>query len=601
MPFAFCLPAHAGTLRTLDGKTYEGELKLEQDGKISIIPTHGPKPPAPIDLADVLYAGFRNPEPPRIIAGPAATRTENGQLPTPWRASDVGELQTKGSARYREPIFSVKSAGATVGGTHDAFCFVHQSAGGEGDADLVARVRDTENQQVAAGLMIRSSVEPDAACVSLFYFGDDVRLLKRARSGQAMDGGPVGGHVNLPIWMRLTRHANTVTAYLSRDGKDWEQVGNESVAALDANALAGLAVCGREGRPSGAHFDNVRRISIAPATHAAAHENGSISATPVAPASLKPGLMLRSGTLLAGAQIERADDGGGAAAAAVRFARGGRTQTLPLANVARIIFRELSPDAVARLPEKRTGVLLKEGDFVEGEFKGLGGGRVQLSSVLFGLARFDVRDKAAAVLINDLEPGARPQTVLRTTDGSIYVAKAISFDKDRLLIDDDAIATPLAINRWDVVEISAGAGRLEPLAAIKPAKVESIDARDERECLFIGSTGTGLPPALAGVPCERAITLTAGASATWDLSGRYRTLTFKCGVPTGVLPTAPVRFVVLADGKELFKSSTRSSLSDPLAGSLSIKGVRLLTLRTESTVPDPIPIPGVWGDVSLVK
>jgi hypothetical protein len=68
-----------------------------------------------------------------------------------------------------------------------------------------------------------------------------------------------------------------------------------------------------------------------------------------------------------------------------------------------------------------------------------------------------------------------------------------------------------------------------------------------------------------------------------------------------VLPTTPVRFVVVADGKELFRTPPRTSLSDPLAASLNVAGVKSLTLRVESTSPDPLPTPGVWVDPSLIK
>ena len=48
------------------------------------------------------------------------------------------------------------------------------------------------------------------------------------------------------------------------------------------------------------------------------------------------------------------------------------------------------------------------------------------------------------------------------------------------------------------------------------------------------------------VPLEA---LPAGATASWNLAKEYRTFTFKCGVPQGILPTAPIRFIVLADGR----------------------------------------------------
>src|SRR5205814_4818308 len=103
------------------------------------------------------------------------------------------------------------------------------------------------------------------------------------------------------------------------------------------------------------------------------------------------------------------------------------------------------------------------------------------------------------------------------------------------------------------------------------------------------------------IVCEKGVTLAAGTSATWNLPGKYRTLSFKCGIPQGILPTAPVRFIVLADGKEVYKSRPRSSLDEPLAASISIKDAKTLTLKVESTAGQMAATPGLWGDVGLVK
>ena len=56
-----------------------------------------------------------------------------------------------------------------------------------------------------------------------------------------------------------------------------------------------------------------------------------------------------------------------------------------------------------------------------------------------------------------------------------------------------------------------------------------------------------------------------------------------------------------ADGKELYRSKPRTSLDEALAASVSLKGVKSLTLSVESTAGDAAPAPGVWADAALVK
>jgi hypothetical protein len=597
----------AGTLRTADGRTIEGDVRLEPDGQISVAPTRmGAGKPEKFDLSQVLQATFRNDPAPGAKTAPKAAPALDAdvrKIPAPWQVTDVGDLAEKGYARHAEGVFSLKTAGANVAGRRDALCLVHQPAGAE--AELTARVRDVADPRaVAAGVMIRASAEPDAPYAGLFCVNNDVRFMFRGEAGEATEGARVGVARTLPLYLRLTRRDDAVTAYVSRDGVEWEQVARERLPALRdaAPALAGLAVCGREERLLGAHLDKVRLTPSAPAAarpaaaaSAPAVGDGAAAAATVAARPLKPGVMLRSGTLLANTEVGRADEG------TLRFDRDGRPQTVSLASVARVVFRELSPEQAAKIPDKATGVLLKEGDFVEGEFKGVDKqGRIQLSSVLFGLARFEPKEKAIALVINDVDPAAKPELTLRTADGSVYAARSVKFENDKLTIDD-ALAGQFTVSRGDVTELTSGGGRTESLAALKPAKVEPEPKPGAPAPLAVDSTGVGLPMTIAGVTAARGLTLPAGASASWDVAGAYRTLTFKCGVPAGVLATAPVRFVVLADGKEVYRSKPRTSLDQPLTASVPLKDVKTLTLKTESTSPDPLPTPGLWQDPSLVK
>jgi hypothetical protein len=563
-PFTVC---QAGTLRTLDGKTYEGQVTLEPSGQISVTSADSPKP-LKFDLSNILQATFGGDAPK-----PAPVQLLKGQLPAPWQGINVGKPAEKPYAEYTNETFSIKSANGHLDGLADTFIFVAQPIAK--DAELIAKFTTTANaDQVGEGIMIRATREPDAAYASLLYRGGNVLFVKRARAGGITETTTASAQATLPVWMRLARKSDAITAYLSPDGSTWNQIPADATVAGPAS-LAGLAVCGAAKQPQGGHATNVTLKSITPGA--------------IAPAttSLKEGLMLRSGTLLAGAQIEKADDG------SITYNKAGRRDTISLVNVARIVFREIGPDTIAKIPEKRTGVLLREGDFIEGEFRSLNRGRIQLSSVLFGLANFDIRDKAVVLILGDIEP-TRAEMLIRTRDGSIYVAKSVTPDKDLLLIED-AIGAKFSINRTEVVELSAGGSRMESLADIKPAKVEPPDG------LSINSTGTGLPVTLNGAVCEKSVTLAAGASATWELAAKYRTLTFKCGVPQGVLATAPVRFIILADGKELFKSHPRTSLDDALTASISIKDAKSLTLKVESTAGQDITTPGLWGDVGLVK
>jgi hypothetical protein len=305
--------------------------------------------------------------------------------------------------------------------------------------------------------------------------------------------------------------------------------------------------------------------------------------------------MLRTGTLLARADIARADDG------SIRFSKADRRDiVLPTAQAARIIFRELTPDMLARIPAGHGGVLLRAGDFVEGEFKAIASARVHLSSVLFGLQRFEVGNQAACVVLRDPDP-LKAAHVIRTTDGSIYMAKSAKVEREKLVVED-AAAGEFRIAPQDIEEISAGPGKLQPLASMKPTKVDAAAGIAPADACVLSPPGN---ITLSGAAPGNPILLRTACAATWDLNKEYRLLTFKAGVPDTVAPTALVRFIILGDGKPLYKSPPRASTDGPIAASVVLKDVTTLTLKLESTSTDAgavaIPTPGIWADASLVK
>src|ERR1700722_8449197 len=75
-------------LRTLDGKTYEGDLHFDADGQ-SLLMTSRSGTTTHVDLANVLEADFRVP-PPALATQPIASVFIDGPLPQPRPGQDLG-------------------------------------------------------------------------------------------------------------------------------------------------------------------------------------------------------------------------------------------------------------------------------------------------------------------------------------------------------------------------------------------------------------------------------------------------------------------------------------------------------------------------------
>jgi hypothetical protein len=105
--------------------------------------------------------------------------------------------------------------------------------------------------------------------------------------------------------------------------------------------------------------------------------------------------------------------------------------------VARVEFFHPLPADLARLVQgERAGLLLRSGDFSEGEFQSLRDGRIVLGSVLFGVSEFSILDEADALVLRKVAaPAEAPVVRLETQAGSILLASQASLADDKLVLD----------------------------------------------------------------------------------------------------------------------------------------------------------------------
>ena len=171
-----------------------------------------------------------------LLAQPAPMET----LPSPWATRDIGAVGVGGSASYASGKFTVKGAGS-VSGTADAFRFVYRPLSGDGT--IIARVASVQNVQawVKAGVMIRQNLTPGS--IHGFMLVSAARGLVFLRRSQAGGTSAVitGGAGAAPVWVKLERRGQTVTALRSADGITWSQVGRVTLA-FTGTVYVGLAV-----------------------------------------------------------------------------------------------------------------------------------------------------------------------------------------------------------------------------------------------------------------------------------------------------------------------------------------------------------------------
>jgi hypothetical protein len=256
-----------------------------------------------------------------------------------------------------------------------------------------------------------------------------------------------------PIWLKLIRQGNTVRGYTSADGQDWDLIGFETVQ-LPATALVGVAVCANHPRlPSTAVFE---KISIGPITGPVENNGRSLR-----------GLILRDGSMLAG-QVRSASD------SVVRIFRNReREMSIPLNDISRVLLGPLPQKYVEKLQPGRHGVLLYTGDFFEGELMGIEGARVKISSVLFGVKKFEM-PQVLAISLRDATAPAKDAFEITASDGSVLSADKLEVEKDLLVAQTKAGALRFGVG--DLLGIRAGASRAKPAADPKPPVVKKENA-----------------------------------------------------------------------------------------------------------------------------
>jgi len=239
-------PAGADTLRTLDGRTLEGAARFERGNVLTFQQAVGSAVRVPLD--QVLWLRFgtvttatTRPGGPRGGGDASLAESFRGD----WLLRDVGR-PTPVTVVHRSGGRVTLTAGGQVGERDDTCALFFQPF--PTDGEVVARVADIGDGALQAGVMIRSSLDANAAMAicTVATAERDAGWLRRAKAGEPATGRGLGRAVRPPAFVRLTRTGNLVTAAISPDASRWTTVGSESLD-LAADAIAGVFVAGPRG------------------------------------------------------------------------------------------------------------------------------------------------------------------------------------------------------------------------------------------------------------------------------------------------------------------------------------------------------------------
>ena len=174
---------------------------------------------------------------------PPAAAPPPPSLPDGWSDQEIGAVGFTGGTAFDAPsgTLSVKSAGNDVWGAADAFHYAYRVMNGDGF--IVARVRSLQNTSTSAkaGVMIRASLDANAAnAFMLVTQGKGSDFQRRQSAGAATVNQVATTTARAAWWVKLERIGDAFNAYESADGATWTLVGTDTIA-MGASVYVGLA------------------------------------------------------------------------------------------------------------------------------------------------------------------------------------------------------------------------------------------------------------------------------------------------------------------------------------------------------------------------
>jgi RHS repeat-associated protein len=179
-------------------------------------------------------------------------------IPAPWQHQDIGAVGLSGDAQQSAESFAVSGSGADIWNAQDELHFVYQHL--QGDGELVARLDaiDCPNLGAKSGLMVRASLQPEAAVAMVIAAPSQQAAFQHRLSSGAQMTSSNAQSVAFPAWLKLVRDGDQFSGYLSEDGQSWALLGSAAIA-MDEDVYLGLAVTSHDNtRLNQSTFSQVR-------------------------------------------------------------------------------------------------------------------------------------------------------------------------------------------------------------------------------------------------------------------------------------------------------------------------------------------------------
>jgi hypothetical protein len=537
--------ARAGSIVTLTNGS-------ESIGKLSIaggaIHAEGPSAGPDTSLTDILQATFG--DTPFTLGVFRADKLN--QLPPNWSAQNIGDVISTGTVTVQDGAFTVTGSGADKHKDRELDHFFFVATPWPDDGQFTAHVAslDALGDTSMAGLMFRDSLDPKAvSCAALLSGAGQIRLPGRREAKRDDWGNATNGQA--PLWLRFTRQGNNVFTSMSSDGNDWDIISGSPFKEL-TSPLVGFAGrgLGDKGIPK-AVFDHV-----------------SLTPLPSSAQVLPAGVLLQGGSLLVG-RLSHLSLDPAAGNNNGELLRGDEKVPIDRSAIAAVVFLPVTRAIVAENSTK-AGLVMRNGDTMDGDVSDISSEQISVSSVLLGLSTYRASEVRACFLA-PLQNKVAPYEV-RLRDGSILYATAITGDASGVGITDVS-GLDLRVGQDEIAQIRAGTAATQDLAQLDWKATGTKDAPTPQVDSWLGKDQ------------QQILATDAGTAIEFPLPGKFRAFGVQVvvGADSPANATAVIHF--LTDGHELAKSPALRVGDAPRFMELTLPTASHITVQSESTFP----------------
>ena len=184
--------------------------------------------------------------------------TASGGLPAGWTKADIGSPSIAGTSSESGGVFTLAGSGAGFANGSDQAHFIWQTLSGDGEVKVrLSSMSGGDATNATAGVMIRESTLAGSRFAFCGRKGDgSMQFIRRLSSGGNITSTSNGTN-SAPVWVRLVRTGNTITASKSTDGTNWTTVGTDTVNMASQISIGVLVSSGNNSSSTTATFDNV--------------------------------------------------------------------------------------------------------------------------------------------------------------------------------------------------------------------------------------------------------------------------------------------------------------------------------------------------------